>query len=46
VWSRSFIGVKAEGQALESTAPPLTAEDVHSGKAPPGGEHRVLPEVR
>ena len=31
----AFLGVKAEGQSLESIAQPLTAEDAHDG----GGEH-------
>ena len=30
-----FLGVKAEGQALESIAQPLTAEDADSGDARP-----------
>ena len=28
----AFLGVKAEGQSLESIAQPLTAEDAESGR--------------
>jgi len=30
----AFLGVKAEGQSLESIAQPLTAEDAHHGDEP------------
>ena len=31
----AFLGVKAEGQSLESIAQPLTAEDADSGTSGP-----------
>ena len=35
----AFLGVKAEGQSLESIAKPLTAEDAETGDQRPAAAH-------
>ena len=39
----AFLGVKAEGQSLESIARPLTAEDDDTDPAPGPDEHQPQP---
>ena len=41
--SRPFLGVKAEGQSLESIAQPLTAEDATRRRRPDGGRREPAP---
>jgi MFS family permease len=38
----AFLGVKAEGQSLESIAQPLTAEDAESGEAPASEDEHTI----
>ena len=39
----AFLGVKAEGQSLESIAQPLTAEDASEGGGTDGGKRQPAP---